>query len=302
MTPFTTSSGDLLADRRADYAEMLFADGEPKAAAEVMAGALEVAPGWALGWFRLGEFHETAGSMAEAVAAWRMAAALDPQDHAGAALKLVLAGAAEQDDAPPSAFVETLFDQYADRFDASLVGALEYRAPELLAEMLHDVAPRRRFARAVDLGCGTGLMGERLRPICDDLEGHDISAEMLRKAKAKGVYDRLVKSDLQTLTLKRGGFDLVTAADVFMYVGALGPVFAMAAAALMPRGLFAFSVESLPGAQDFRLRETRRYAHSPSYVGRTLAAVGLTALATKDVILRRDRGEPVGGLLVVAQS
>ena len=43
-------------------------------------------------------------------------------------------------------------------------------------------------------------MGERLRPFCDRLEGFDISAEMLRKARAKGVYDRLEKADLQTFS------------------------------------------------------------------------------------------------------
>ena len=38
-----------------------------------MLGALELAPGWAMGWFRLGEFHEAAGDMDAAAEAWRMA-------------------------------------------------------------------------------------------------------------------------------------------------------------------------------------------------------------------------------------
>ena len=50
-----------------------------------MLGALELAPGWAMGWFRLGEFHEAAGDMAAAVAAWRMAQKLDPADRAAPA-------------------------------------------------------------------------------------------------------------------------------------------------------------------------------------------------------------------------
>lgn len=61
LTPLQLSSNDLLADRRADYAEMLFGSGDHAAAAELMLGALELAPNWAMGWFRLGEMQEAAG-------------------------------------------------------------------------------------------------------------------------------------------------------------------------------------------------------------------------------------------------
>ncbi len=99
-----------------DYAEMLFASGDHAAAAELMLGALELAPDWALGWFRMGEMHEAAGALDQAAQAWRMALKLDPDDRAGAALKLELIGRAPASDAPPGAFVEALFDQYAAKF------------------------------------------------------------------------------------------------------------------------------------------------------------------------------------------
>ena len=66
--------------------------------------------------------------------------------------------------APPSAFVETLFDQYAEKFDDALVKTLDYRVPEFLAEAI-AAQGREKFGLAIDLGCGTGLMGERLRPM-----------------------------------------------------------------------------------------------------------------------------------------
>ena len=152
---------------------MLFANGDHAAAAELMLGALELAPQWAMGWFRLGEFQEAAGAVRQAEEAWRMALKLEPADRPGAALKLQLIGAAPLAEAPPSAFVETLFDQYADKFDDALVNTLGYRAPELLEAAIRAAAPGRRFARAIDLGCGTGLMGERLRSFVEDLEGHE---------------------------------------------------------------------------------------------------------------------------------
>ncbi len=301
MKPLPLASGDLLADRRADYAEMLFASGDHAAAAELMLGALELAPGWAMGWFRLGEMREAAGALPEAAEAWRMTLKLDPDDRPGAALKLELVGAAPASSAPPGAFVEALFDQYAASFDQSLVEKLAYRVPELLFEAIRATG-ERRFEMVVDLGCGTGLMGERLRPVSGTLEGHDISAAMLKKAEARKIYDRLVKSDLQSLVLPAASADLVAAADVFMYVGAIDGVVARTAPALKPGGLFAFSVERHDGPEDFVLLPSRRYAHSQTYLGRLLETAGLAILSIDTATIRMDRGQPITGLIVVAEA
>ena len=293
------SSGDLLADRRHDYAEMLFGSGDHAAAAELMLGALELAPDWALGWFRLGEMHEAVGVLDQAAEAWRMAQKLDPDDRAGAGLKLELIGRAPASAAPPGAFVEALFDQYAQTFDKALVEKLDYRVPEFLAATIAK-SGHPRFAHALDLGCGTGLMGERLRPIATFLDGCDISAAMLKKAEAKGIYDRLFKADLQSLALPAGEADLVTAADVFMYVGALDRIVVSVGAALAADGLFVFSVEKHDGPEDFVLRPSRRYAHSQAYLRRILSAGGLTLASLEAEIIRQDRGVAVAGLIVVA--
>lgn len=302
MKSLPASSGDLIADRRADYAEMLFVSGDHAAAAELMLGALELAPGWAMGWFRLGEFQEAAGALDAAGQAWRMALELDPADRAGVVLKLQLIGAVPTATAPPSAFVETLFDQYAEKFDEALVTKLGYRGPELIGEAIDAAAPGRRFSRAIDLGCGTGLMGERLRPFVGHLEGYDISAAMLKKAGARKVYDKLAKSDLQSLTLEAGSAHLITAADVFIYIGALERIVATVSSALMPEGLFAFSVERHDGPEDFVLRETRRYAHSEDYVRKTLANSGMEIVALSADTIRMDCAQPVAGLFVLASS
>ncbi len=300
MKPLQASSGDVLADRRADYAEMLYASGDHAAAAELMLGALELAPDWAMGWFRLGEMEEAAGTLDSAAQAWRMALKLEPEDRPGAALKLALIGKAPQADAPPSAFVEALFDQYADSFDTSLVEKLDYCVPELLVQAI-QAQGGQRYGLALDLGCGTGLMGERLRPFVDRLEGFDISAEMLRMAKSKDIYDRLEKADLQDFDYAGPKAGLVTAADVFMYVGALDGVVKTIAALLAPGGLFAFSVEKLADGRDFALQPSRRYAHSRVYVEAMLAANGLSVLSLEEKTIRQDRNEPVLGLIVVAR-
>lgn len=300
MKPLQASSGDLNADRRADFAEMLLASGEPAQAAELLLGALELAPQWAAGWFRLGEMQEVAGFLGQAAQAWTMALKLDPADRLGASLKLQLIGHAPAAAAPPSAFVETLFDHYADRFEESLVGKLGYRMPEVLDRAIRVARPAR-FRLALDLGCGTGLMGERLRPIVDRLEGYDISASMLLKARAKGIYDQLSKADLQHFSRPGARADLVVAADVFIYVGALERIVGAVAESLVDAGVFAFSVETTAGGDDFALLPSRRYAHSEAYVRRVLAASGFSVLSLESTTIRQDRGEPVGGLAVIAR-
>ncbi|RWM21919.1 methyltransferase domain-containing protein [Mesorhizobium sp.] len=299
MKPLQASSGDLNADRRADFAEMLFVSGEPAQAAELLLGALELAPQWAAGWFRLGEMQEAAGFLDQAIQAWTMALKLDLADRLGASLKLQLIGHAPAAAAPPSAFVETLFDHYADRFEEALVDKLGYRMPDFLDRAIRAARPGR-FRLALDLGCGTGLMGERLRPIVERLEGCDISAGMLRKARAEGIYDRLSKADLQHFSHTDAKADLVVAADVFIYVGALERIVGAVAESLIDAGVFAFSVETTAGGDDFALQPSRRYAHSEAYVRHVLAASGFAILSLDRAVIRQDRSKPVDGLAVVA--
>ena len=218
--PLDTSSGDILADRRADYAEMLFGSGEAAPAAELMLGALELAPGWAMGWIRLGEFHEAAGKMEAAAGAWRMAQKLDPSDRAGAGLKLAIAGATPAVAVPPSAFVEALFDQYAEKFDHALVETLGYRVPEFLAEAI-AAQGRKKFGLAVDLGCGTGLMGERLRPLAKCSSATTYRAKCCARRRPRMSMTGWRRPICKSFAYAGEKADLVTAADVFMYVGAL---------------------------------------------------------------------------------
>jgi predicted TPR repeat methyltransferase len=299
MQPLQLSSGDIVADRRASYAEMLFEAGDLSAASELMHETLSLVPRWVAGWFRLGEMLAQADRPAEAADAWREVLRLDPDDRLGASLQLGLAGFAEGIDAPPPGFVEALFDQYAPEFDGSLLEKLEYRVPELLAAAISR-AGHSAFAHAVDLGCGTGLMGERLVRMASFIEGVDISAGMLKRAEARHIYGRLTKADLNLAEFP-AGVDLVTAADVFMYVGAMDGIVPRVARALPRGGIFAFSVEHCAGEEDFVLRPSRRYAHSERYLRRLLAENGFEVLSLEKAAIRSDRGEPVEGLIVVAR-
>lgn len=301
MTAVILSSGDLLADRRASYAEMLHESGDARAAADLMRQALERAPEWPAGFFRLGEFCEAAGELADAADAWREVLRLDGEDRFGASLKLASIGLMPTPDAPPSAYVESLFDAYAPTFESALVERLQYRVPGLIAEAISAIRPQASFRHAVDLGCGTGLMGEFLRGRVSRIDGIDLSESMLQKAADKRVYDRLDQGDVTHLDLQDGSIDLALAADVFVYLGDLEPVIGRVAAALEPGGLFAFSIERHEKAEDYAIGASLRFTHSRAYVARLLQEKGFTLLRMDEVDLRRDRGEPVGGLVVVAE-
>ncbi|MBN8290668.1 methyltransferase domain-containing protein [Rhodobacter sp. NTK016B] len=299
MAAWASTSGDLIVDRRYEFAEALAAGGDRAGAAELLAQALDLAPLWAAGWFRLGEWLEAEGRLDEACAAWDRATAADPADRLGAGLKRDLARKVPMVETIPQAFVEALFDQYAERFDTALVDKLGYRAPWLLRDALTRAHPGRRFGRAMDLGCGTGLAGEVLRGSVDWLEGCDLSGAMLAQAQAKGLYDRLQKADLSALEIG-APYDLILAADVFVYLGALERIVAWCAGSLAPGGVLAFSAEA--GEAPLTLRESRRFAHSQDYLQGVLAAAGFTAIRLERAVLRHDRGAAIEGFIVTASA
>ncbi|MEK1890201.1 MAG: methyltransferase domain-containing protein [Phyllobacterium sp.] len=296
------SSGDLIADRRASYADMLFENGEHAAAADLMRQALEIVPEWTAGLFRLGEMEEAAEHSDTAAIVWRRLLELDVEDRFGAGLKLAATGRADVPVTPPTAYVETLFDAYAPTFENALLAKLGYKVPGLLAEAIENVAPGRRFASVLDLGCGTGLMGPLMRAKSDYLAGVDLSEVMLQRAAEKHVYDSLAKGDVNDLDIPTPGADLVIAADVFVYVGALDRAFANVALSLVLGGVFAFSVETHEGDDELVLQQSLRYTHSEAYVRRQLAAHAMTPLSIDRNTIRMDRGEPLSGLIVVARK
>jgi predicted TPR repeat methyltransferase len=302
MTRDPLASGDLIAERRFAYAKAAAEEGDFTAAAELFEQALERAPHWAAAWFALGEAREKLGDLAAAAQAFREALVADPADAQGAMARLALIGRGDAPRALPQAYVVRLFDDYAPRFDKHLTGNLGYRAPALIAEALSAVASGRSFASALDLGCGTGLMGEALRGRVDHLVGVDLSAAMIAKARERGVYDELIVSDAAALMRERQGiFDLIVAADSLVYVGDLAPLFAAVGSALTADGLFAFSVETCEG-DGFKLERAMRFAHSRSYIETTGSEAGLRPLLIRSASTRREAGADAPGLICVFEK
>lgn len=77
VSPIFLSSGDIIADRRFEWARDREAKGDLAAAADLLVQALELAPGYAAAWFVLGELREKLGDRAGAITAFEQAKAMD---------------------------------------------------------------------------------------------------------------------------------------------------------------------------------------------------------------------------------
>jgi predicted TPR repeat methyltransferase len=188
------------------------------------------------------------------------------------------------------------FDSYAEDFDKSLLKELGYQAPKVLrAAVLKARGPRADKADICDIGCGTGLVGLELKGIARTLTGVDLSRKMAALTRARGIYDRVVVSEVtKFLRANKERYDLVVAADVLIYFGDVTALFKTAARALRPGGLFAFTVESRRSGT-YHLTVTGRYAHNPAWLDRVAAEAGLVKRAHFRAPLREEVGRPVPG-------
>jgi predicted TPR repeat methyltransferase len=227
--PLFASSSNLIADRRYRWALDLAARDDCVGAADVLAQTVALAPAFAAAWAALGALRDQLGDRSGAMAAFAGARDCDPDDYHGARLQLARLGAGEA--RPRMAYVRRLFDQYADRYDNALTEQLAYRGPQLLLAAVSGVmgaAGRAvRFASVLDLGCGTGLCGAAFRQHADWLAGVDLSPAMIAQAAAKGSYERLAVGEIETFLADEAAhaqkYDLVLAADVFVYLNDLAP-------------------------------------------------------------------------------
>ena len=236
-------------------------------------------------------------AIAEYQAALRMLAE-QGGDTARIGFALAALGVGETPERAPRDYVKALFDQYAGHFDQHLTEVLDYRTPEAIHSAL-ERAGAPPDGDVLDLGCGTGLCAPRLRPRARSLAGVDLSERMLGKARAAGLYDRLECADITAfLARESAAFDLVVAADVFVYFGDLAEVFAQVKRALRPGGTFCFSTETCDG-EGFVLQASNRYAHAPGYLRALARAQGFEVALLEAAPLRLENGVAIVGQVAV---
>lgn len=289
-----------MADRRYDMALQFAQDGDFTAAADLLHQGIELAPGWPPMHFHLGEALRRCNEVKEAEAAFRHYLSLDPEDSMGAMIKLSIMGVIPAPDTMPEDYVRALFNQYAPRFEKSLVENLSYHTPEAIAASVLKI--RASFASLLDLGCGTGLGAQQFIGHAKRMTGIDLAPGMIEIARAKNIYDVLHISGIDSfLDQTEDIYDLILAADVFVYMGALEKTFAQISSHLTQGGLFAFSVQNL-SSSTWKLGEDHRYAHSKTYIETCAKAAGLDILSCENAILRQDAGKPIEGMVFVMRA
>ena len=192
-------------------------------------------------------------------------------------------------------YIQKLFDHFADNYEMVL-RRIGYLTPRKLRDITSDVK-----GTLVDLGCGTGLVGEAYQAALTKLIGVDISEKSLTQARNKGIYQELIKDDIlhfcQT-KLKDYKPSLITAADVFCYFGDLEEI--LAACAPFP---LAFSVEKADNEepQPFVRQASGRYQHQASYIEQVLKKYGYTNINQYPLVLRKEYGQDVNGIIFTAK-
>ena len=235
----------------------------------------------------------------KALATYRRVLAVNPENCVARHFLMALQGQTPAQ--PPLAYVERLFDDYAGNFEEHLTTNLKYNTPDRLAGMIFETKGASQiFARGLDMGCGTGLLGGLLRPHCTELIGVDLSRGMLQQAAARGCYDLTLQTHIVNYLASAGMFDLTAAADMLPYFGDLSPLFHAVAAHCLEGGLFAFSTESA-NIPDYTLAPTGRYQHGRAYIESLLTECGFAPLAVRCETLRLQGAIPLVGDLFIAR-
>jgi predicted TPR repeat methyltransferase len=198
-----------------------------------------------------------------------------------------------------------MFDEVATRFDQLMVDGLDYRG-HLHLRTLADakLPPSKPPMRILDLGCGTGLVGDAFKDLAAGgrLDGIDLAPRMIDVARKRGIYDDLILGDLETVLAAAGSsYDLIVSADTMVYLGDLAPTFKGVFNRLSAGGFYLFAVESKDGP-GWEQTDVSRFRHSEAYLKEEAARSGLEYFAQMDCTLRYEREEPVPGFAVALQK
>jgi predicted TPR repeat methyltransferase len=163
-------------------------------------------------------------------------------------------------------------------------------------EPLLPALRRQGVRRLLDIGCGTGPIGDEFHASFADLTGCDMSERSLQIAASKGRYRRLVKADILEFLRAEpaGSYEMVTAAGSFCYFGDLSELLRLCRGVLIDGGLIAFTIfrsdlsepERDPGREVFGI-----FKHSQAYVEKASAAANLLVAAVGKDLKIFDEGK-----------
>ena len=129
------------------------------------------------------------------------------------------------------------YDLWAKGYDDDLA-SWSYQAPTVVAQTV--VSRHREAGSALDVGCGTGLVGRALRArgFAGHILGLDVSQTSREIAQHCGAYDSVEHADLQQrLPLKDDSVDALVCVGVMTYLPEVEAVWREFARVARPGGL-----------------------------------------------------------------
>lgn len=135
----------------------------------------------------------------------------------------------------------SLYARWAENYDIEFAKSHGYILPQVVAHAVHAI---RTSGRVLDIGAGTGLLGQSLGALGSyDIDATDISAQMLEQARAKNIYAHVFTSDVTaTIPVPDDTYHITTSSGTFTH----GHVGANAIPEILritkPGGVFVFSV------------------------------------------------------------
>jgi len=205
---------------------------------------------------------------------------------------------------PPLPLVQALFDGMAEQYNQHVGSGPRYQLCRQVADHILANYPDKQL-HVLDLGCGTGLLGRLLGRLEGALVGVDISRGMIDQALRHKVYQRFHHSHLLEVLEETSAslFQVITALDVFGYVGDLQQALPNALRILVPGGQLVFSCEAASeDGRDLVLLPSGRYAHKRSHVQALCGAAGFDPIEVQETVLRHENHAPVHGFVVVARK
>lgn len=115
------------------------------------------------------------------------------------------------------------YRKWAEEYDHQMLDVLGYISPTRIAQQLSKLLPHRG-AEIFDIGCGTGLTCVYLAELgYTNLDGIDLSPDMVRVAGQRGIYRELLVGDVnQALERDDACYDGVISSGTFTH-GHVGP-------------------------------------------------------------------------------
>lgn len=213
-------------------------------------------PEHAMAWYNLGCCWTARSNFTKAKRALARAHKLAPEvEEIDFMQRFIDPDSAPAERIPPQ-LVRRHMELYGGRYD-EMLDYLGYVGAEPVAEAAREALSAAAWAQAyvVDVGCGTGRVGAAMLEKPAYLTGVDLSAEVLEVARSRmgeqgPSYDRVMELDLWQVreegwpaALTNRKCDVIIAADVLGYLGALTPWLVLLGERLKMRGgVLVFSV------------------------------------------------------------